>query len=67
MSRHPTSPRSRRLARAVEGGSRRRIEREAPEVFRSKAVSREPWDTSSEWLDSIRGAIRVAEEALSSR
>jgi hypothetical protein len=61
--RHPTSPRARTLARAVESGSKARIERASGGLFRVKD-EREAWDTSSEWLDGIRSAIHDAEAAL---
>lgn len=64
-NRHPTDSRSRTLARACERGNKRQIERLAPGVFQSLGQDREAWDTSSEWLDSIRGAIHDAEAALS--
>ena len=62
---HSTGSRARALERAVARGNKRQIERLAPGIFRSPGLDREAWDTSSEWLDSVRGAIRDAEEALS--
>lgn len=69
MSRHSTSPRARHLARAAESENRQRIVKASRGLFKPRARSheREPWDTSSEFLDAVRGAINVAEEALGVR
>ncbi len=62
-NRHPTR-RDRKLERIASRGNKRQIERMAPGVFRSPGAAREMFDTSSEWLDSIRSAIASAETAL---
>jgi len=66
VSRHPTSPRARARRRAIESGNRARIERAAPGVFKAGRPdpARESWDTSSEWLDTIRRMIREAEAVV---
>lgn len=60
-----TNPRA--LARAIESQSRRAIAKASRGLIAQRKITREDWDTSSEWLENVRGAIRVAEEALGVR